>query len=56
MLRLVCRSVGWSRSAGRSVIGLIISCAAFLLRRLVRLEGWLVGSLLNGSTGGLVGL
>ena len=43
MLRLVCRSVGWSRSAGRSVIGLIISCAAFLFGGLVQLDGCLVG-------------
>ena len=43
MLRLVCRSVGWSRSAGWSVIGLIISCAAFLFGGLVQLDGCLVG-------------
>ncbi len=54
VLRLVCRSVGWSRSAGRSVIGLIISCAAYLFHGLVRLDGclvgwlcWLVGQLLG---------
>ena len=51
MLRLVCRSVGWSRSAGRCVIGLIISCAAFLFGGLVRLDGCLVGWLVDQSLG-----